>query len=483
MVLFSRIGGLLFIIIIARYLMPERFGIYNLALSISLILLQFMDSGINQSLMRYVSEALGEENKKLAAANSRYLLRIKMVMALVFSILLMALAYPLSAYVFNKPQLFLPLLFIGFYILSSAYASFYSSHFYIIERVRYLTNKQFLFEIIRITAVLVLFTVVAQEYYVVGTFLILSLALVLSTIYLTYNLRKLSPYLFEKSSETVDKKRIMKFFIYMGVMGSLLVVFGYIDTIIIGILLESAYVGFYGAALALTGGIWSFLNIAYVLLPVFTQMKDHDLETSINRVFKYISILAIPIIFGIFILGKYLIRAIYGYEYLPAVLPFYILSLMILIVPINSTLVSLFSAKEKPRYVINIIIVSIILNIILDIILINYLSGISLAMGITGAAIATIICELFYLFGLLKYTRKELKIKLKSMHLMRPIISGFIMFLVLYFITLKIPEINLFSGAMIVILGAAIYVTMMFLIKGLKDEDIKLVKHLLSKQH
>jgi O-antigen/teichoic acid export membrane protein len=267
----------------------------------------------------------------------------------------------------------------------------------------------------------------------------------------------------------------------MGIMGSLLVVFGYIDTIIIGILLKAEYVGFYSAALALAGGIWSFLNISYILLPLFTQMKDHDLEASINKVFKYISILAIPSIFGIFILGKYFIRAIYGYEYLPSVLPFYILSLLILITPLAGVLISLFSAKEKPRYVINVIIFSIIINIVLDIILISYLAKISLDLAIAGAAIATIISELIYLFGLLTYTRKELKIRLQSIHLIKPIISGVVMFSGLYIINNYLGEITLVIGLLEILLGAAIYILTMFLIKGLKKEDLELIKQLIKK--
>ena len=481
MVLLSRIGGLLFVVIIARYLMPEGFGIYNLALSISLIILYFIDSGINQSLMRYVAEALGKNNKKLATATSKYLLKIKMFIALGLSLLMALLAYPLATYVFDKPKLFLPLLFMGFYIMASAFGSFYNSYFYIIKKVKYLTLKQFFFELSRIIGVLILFNLAMQEYYVLGTLLVLALTIFLATLYLIYNLRKLSPYIFEKSDEKIDKKRIMKFFVYMGLMGSLLVVFGYIDTIIIGILLESAYVGYYSAALALAGGIWSFLNLSPILLPIFTQMKNHDLERSVNKVFKYISILAIPSIFGIFILGHYFIRAIYGYEYLPAVLPFYILALLVLILPLNYVVVSLFSAKEKPKYVVNLIIISTILNIVLDLILIIHLSKISLNLAIAGAAVATVISELFYLFGLLSYTKKKLKIRLQPMHLMKPIISGIIMFLALYLLTSKLPELNLFIGVLTVILGAAIYITVMFLIKGLVKEDIRLVKHLLKR--
>ena len=481
MVLFSRLGGLFFVIIIARYLMPESFGIYNLALSVSLIFLYFIDSGINQSLLKYVAEALGKKNKKLAKANFRYLLKLKLLFSLILSIILAILAYPLSFYIFKKPDLFIPLLFIGIYILSSAFGSFYHAYFYIIKKLKFLSIRQFLFEIIRIVGVLILFSLISKKYFVIGTFGVISLTTILVTLYLIYNLKRLSPYLFEKSGESVEKKRIFKFFIYMGIMGSLLVVFGYIDTIIIGILLKAEYVGFYSAALALAGGIWSFLNISYILLPLFTQMKDHDLEASINKVFKYISILAIPSIFGIFILGKYFIRAIYGYEYLPSVLPFYILSLLILITPLAGVLISLFSAKEKPRYVINVIIFSIIINIVLDIILISYLAKISLDLAIAGAAIATIISELIYLFGLLTYTRKELKIRLQSIHLIKPIISGVVMFSGLYIINNYLGEITLVIGLLEILLGAAIYILTMFLIKGLKKEDLELIKQLIKK--
>ncbi|MAG61420.1 hypothetical protein CMI43_01210 [Candidatus Pacearchaeota archaeon] len=481
MILFSRLGGLFFVIIIARYLLPERFGIYNLSISISLILLYFLDSGINQSLLRYVSEALGENNKKLAKANFKYLLKLKLFIALILSGLLALIAYPLSYYLFNKPDLFLPIIFSGIYLFFSSFGSFYNSYFYIIKKVNYLTIKQFLFEVLRISGVLILFTLVSKKYYVIGTIGVLSLTILLSSLYLIYNLRRLSPYLFEKSDEEVNKKRIIKFFIYMGAMGSLLVVFGYIDTIIIGILLESSYVGFYSAALALTGGIWSFLNIGYILLPAFTQMKNNDLEISINQVFRYTSILAIPSIFGIFVLGNYLIKTIYGPEYLPAVLPFYILSLLILIVPLNGVMISLFSAKEKPKYIINVILASIVLNIVLDIVLIDLFSKISLDTAIAGAAVATIISESFYLSGLLIYTKRKLDIKLKPIHLMKPIISSLIMFSILHFSISKISEINLLTGALVVIFGAAIYIIAMFILKGLVREDIQLIKNLIKK--
>jgi Na+-driven multidrug efflux pump len=144
-------------------------------------------------------------------------------------------------------------------------------------------------------------------------------------------------------------------------------------------------------------------------------------------------------------------------------------------------MISLFSAKEKPKYIINVILASIVLNIVLDIVLIDLFSKISLDTAIAGAAVATIISESFYLSGLLIYTKRKLDIKLKPIHLMKPIISSLIMFSILHFSISKISEINLLTGALVVIFGAAIYIIAMFILKGLVREDIQLIKNLIKK--
>jgi O-antigen/teichoic acid export membrane protein len=475
MVLFGRLGGLIFVIILARFLLPEGFGIYNLAVSIALILLVMVDTGINQSLLKYVADSIGNKNKKLAAAESTYLLKLKIFFTLFLAMILILLAYPLSFFVFSKPNLLFPLMFVSLYLISYSLGSFYNSYFYIIKKVEYLTIKQFFFELTRILGVILIFIFIAKRYYIIGAIGVLAATMFLATIFLIYNLKKLAPFLFEKSDEQVDKKRIFKFFIYLGILGSFLVIFGYIDIIMIGIFLDASYVGFYSAAFALVAGIWSFLNIYYILLPVFTKMNQQDLQESLNYVFKYLYIIAIPAIFGIFVLGGYIVKLIYGIEYLPAVFPFYILSLLILMTPLASIIESLFSAREKPKYLIKIIILSTILGIILNYIFITIFIKTSSHMAIVGVAIATVISQTFYLLGILLYTKKELNISLDLTHLTKPLIASAIMALILFSINLMI-DLNLIIGILEILLGAIIYFSVMFLIKGIGKKDIHLLK-------
>ena len=63
----SRVGGLVFTILLARILMPAGFGLYSLALSISILFITFADLGINQTLLRYVSSSIEKDRKKASA--------------------------------------------------------------------------------------------------------------------------------------------------------------------------------------------------------------------------------------------------------------------------------------------------------------------------------------------------------------------------------------------------------------------------------
>ena len=51
----GRLGGLLATILIARILLPELFGVYSLVLSIILLAVTAIDSGINGTQVKYVS--------------------------------------------------------------------------------------------------------------------------------------------------------------------------------------------------------------------------------------------------------------------------------------------------------------------------------------------------------------------------------------------------------------------------------------------
>ena len=81
---------------------PELFGIYNLAFSIAAIILTFTDLGLGDTITRYLSEAVGKNNKTKARTYFRYLIKLKLVITLVAIIILLLIAKPLSFDFYQK---------------------------------------------------------------------------------------------------------------------------------------------------------------------------------------------------------------------------------------------------------------------------------------------------------------------------------------------------------------------------------------------
>lgn len=474
MVLISKFGALFFVVIIARALLPERFGIYTLAMSITLILASFSDVGINKTLIRYVSEAIGKKDKELAKARYKFLLKLKFILTFLFSLILVSLSYPLSFYVFKKPELFMPLIFSGIYLIVYSLESFYRSIFYILKKVKYLPIKQALFETLRVIMILLLFVFISSKYYVLGVISSLIFSLGAGILFLLYYLKKLSPFLFEESKKKIEKKGILKFLFYLSIIGSFSIIFGYVDTVMLGIFLNSEFVGFYAVALTISIGFGSLLNISNILMPVFTQLSSKKTGPAFNKVFRYLCILTLPLVFGIFILGKYLIRFIYGYEYLPAVLPLYFLAFLIFEAPLIGILNSLFFSKGKPKDDLKVLVLATIINILLNYFLISSLLNLSEIWAMGGAAIATLFSKSLYLGGLIIYAKKRFDICLNINHFLKPLLASTIMAAILFLINFNLSSFNIAIGIIEIIFGAIIYFSVMLLIKGISKEDLLL---------
>lgn len=255
--------------------------------------------------------------------------------------------------------------------------------------------------------------------------------------------------------------------------------FGYVDSIIIGIFMSAKYVGFYAAAMTIAEGVGALVAFPNVLLPIFTRLKKKRLQNAFDIVFRYASLLAIPMAFGIIALGNYIIRTIYGYNYLPAVLPLYFLSFLVLEGAITYSFESLFFAQEKPKYFVNILIAANIINIILNYFLITSLLKISPEMAIAGAAIATVTSKIFYMIALGIYSKKKFKVKLSSLHIVRPLFAAVIMAASILLIN-RFVKLNIFIGLLEILFGMAVYLIVMLIIKGICKEDYFLIKNVIK---
>lgn len=484
----AKTGSLVFTIILARLLLPELFGIYNLVLSLAMIAITFTDLGISRALVRYTSEALGKGQRTKARGYIRYLFKARISLVIIVIFLIIIFGKFISNNIFDKPEVFLPLLFSGFYIFMRSFEGLIRNIFVITKELQKTTFMQTTLQIFRIIFTILAILIISDERFVVsGIFVALSIAVFFSVITGLFFLKKDkdlligSKYSEKDSKEKVETGRIWNYIGLASVVSISLAFFGSIDTLILGSFVAAEYIGFYRAALGLVVTIAGLFSFGAVFLPIFTQSKQKQIQDGFNEAFRYLVLITIPSVFGVLVVAKYFIFAVYGSEYIIATIPLYALAFLIMITPFIALYSSLFEAKERIGILSKFVVISLLLNIILDFIFILYLLNFSQELAILGAGIATVISRGFYLLAIQTKAKTSLGIKTPFRVIIKPIISAVLMTLVLitfsYFI-----DMNLFYGIVEIIIGIIIYFSCLFLLKGINKQDIDNLKILILKK-
>jgi O-antigen/teichoic acid export membrane protein len=226
--------------------------------------------------------------------------------------------------------------------------------------------------------------------------------------------------------------------------------------------------------------ISSLFSLSWAFFPVFTQIKGERFHRGFNKVLRYLLIFSIPATVGITFLAKYIIKLMYGNSYLSATYSIYFLSLLILTTPLIGFYSTIFQSKEKPRIVSRSVLFSLIVNILLNFLVIFLFKDKPLFM-IAGVGLATSLSRILLLCLLVFYAKREFNFKVKGVGLRAPIFASIIMSLFLIVFN-YLTELNLFLGIIEVIGGIAVYFGTFFLIKGIKEEDWKIINGILKRQ-
>lgn len=480
-VLIGKIGALVFTIILARFLLPEKYGMYSIVLSIAMIFYILSDLGVNKAFMVHISSSLAK-NKKKIYPYYKYFLKIKFLLTLIASLLLILLSYPLAFYVFKNKELFLPLIVASFYIFVFSFEGFYTKIFYSKENLKYVSFKAVIDQFLRIVLVLALFYFIASTYYILGIFALLFLISLVIFLMIFFYVKKLMPELNIKTKETIDKSKVKKFVGFLTIAAISGVFFSYVDSIILGIFLSSEFVGYYRVAFSFIFSIAVLLTFpTAILLPVLSRVNKEEIQKISNKMFRFSLMLTIPATAGLLILGKYLITILYGYSYLPSLQPFYFLVFLIPIIGLLEFILPVFTARRKPQIFAKLVSIAMLLNLFLNIILIKSLLMFSPLWATTGAAIATLISWIFYLVAAVYYLKKQFKMKISLSSAITPLFSSLIMAGFLIYLLSFIKNVTAFNGIILIVSGMVIYFVSMFLMKGITREDLRLFKLLVKK--
>ena len=475
----ARFSGLILTILLARFLLPELFGIYHLVLSIVLVVFTFTDLGIKSALSRYVSFSLKTNNRTRARSYLKYLLKIKGILLLVAIILMFILAPFLSREIYNQPLILVPLVFATVYIFINALRSFFESIFFPIKDLSKYPFTTLTLHSLRLIFSLLVLLLVSREFAVTGIFIGFALASLISLGVVFLALGKNKDLIFGKTTR-IKKPVVNKYVGFMSIASVSFVIFAATDTLVLGYFVNPAYIGFYSAAFGLIASIAAVYSLSNIFLPVFTQIEKKELKFEFEKAFKYISLISVPSVIGLILVGKQVINLIYGSEYVPAILPLYALSLLVIVIPSLAIYSSLFESKEKTKSIAFFAFVSLVINIVLNFLLISYFLNFGENMAILGAGIATFTSQTIHLGFLLKRAKPEFNLKFPFHKFGKPLLASIFMLAVLLVYEAIIPK-NLFTLIPEIILGAVVYFSFLFRIKGINKEDLKTFKNIFKK--
>ena len=245
------------------------------------------------------------------------------------------------------------------------------------------------------------------------------------------------------------------------------------DRYIIGILLGTAFVGYYNPGYTL-GSIIALIYAPFAFLLPSILPKYYD-ENNIKKVrifleysLKYFLLFAIPAAFGLSVLSKQVLiilttTAIASNGYL--ITPFVALSSLLF--GISGIINNLIILKKKTKIMGMIWIIAAILNLGLNIILIPYL-------GIIGAAVTTLLTYSIAFILTIFYLTKIFKFDFELIYILKSVTSSVIMSTIIFLIYPK----GILNISITIILAIIIYIFLMFIMKGIDKKEIEIIREI-----
>ena len=453
----SRLIRAAIIIYAARILGAAEFGVFSYILGLAGFFTIFADLGVSPLMTR---EIANHPNKRAIYFVNAFW--IKNILLTITAVLIIFVAPKFS----NIEAAIALLPFVALLVLFDNFRDFTFSYFRGIEKM----EREAFLTVIMNTAIAVSGFIVLNFYQTAG-------ALLFSYIFSVAILSIVSFYFIKDFIKGVFKnfnKEILKQFFHdcwpLAFSGLFSIFMLNIDIVMLGWWRSAEEIGYYSASQRVVQIFYTLPAIlASAVFPTiarFIKQSETDKARTLNE--KSMTILyfiAIPLVIGGIILGKPIIKFLFGETYLPASASFQILIFALFINFPGAILSNLLMAYNQQRRLINYMIAGSISNVILNVLLIP-------SFGIAGAAIATLISQFMY-FAPIWLKMKKLGDFKTLRHLKKIIISVIIMGIFSY--TLNQIELNVIVN---IIISAGIYFGILYL---LKEEIINEIKVLFGK--
>jgi O-antigen/teichoic acid export membrane protein len=438
----------------ARYLGVEGFGVLSLALSITGIFAVFTDFGLSALTTREVSR-----NNSLAKKYIGNIIIIKILLAILTFVLVILVVYILGYPQNVKTVVYL----ITLSIIFGSLTGIFNSIFQAFQKMEYISFNIILNAILMITGILIVIhyglgIIALSAVYFVSSGLILILTFII------YSWKFFLPKL---DLDINFWKPTLKEAFFFGLSSIFVVIYFYIDSVMLSIMVGNSAVGFYNAASKL---IFVLLFIPGVFVTSIFPIMSQHFESSKNllkieyeKSVKYLFVIAVFIFVYGFIFADKIILIIYGTAYASSILALQILIFVVPIIFVTSLFGNILGAINKQRIITIVASIIALFNIILNLILIPKYSYI-------GASFATVLTEgLGFILMYMYISKYFLRISI-TQNILKTVISGIITTLVLYYLKINI------NWILTAVLGVFAYLLILYILKIITKEDLELLK-------
>ncbi|MAG39602.1 hypothetical protein CMI41_01370 [Candidatus Pacearchaeota archaeon] len=422
----AKVGSLLFTIILARIMLPEIYGLYGLALSTILFFGVFSDLGIGGGMGVFIAKLIDKRPGK-AKGYFYYFVKYKVVLLVLSSALLVAVANFLASNYYNKP-IFYALLAGAIYLPVQILTSFIGPLFTLKNDFKPQFVREIIVQISRLVilplAIIYFLKEMPIESYLLWVILLLSLCYFFSFVYIWILAKLKHPFSMARRVPLAQKEKsdAWKFILPLSVTALSGVFFGYIDQIMLGHYVSGAFLGFYQAAFNLISSATVLIGFgSAAVFPVLARLKGKHLELGFKKARRMTALISVLAFIFTIVVAKYIVLLVYGDAYSTAY--YYLLPLSVLLIsfPMISLYQIYYLSQEKSKLISILLIGSTVLNILFNFVFINLgltfgpAAGIVLGLsvdgmfwGVMGACIATILSRYIFLFGLFFGRRKNL---------------------------------------------------------------------------
>ncbi len=367
------------VILLARHLGAEGYGKLQFALSFAGIFGMFMDLGMNSLAVRELSRM--RERFAVFTPNVIFL-------KLVLFVASIAIMYGILIAIGKPPQIIVLSLMACFYYLFQSLIEFLRYVYQAFEKM-YLQAYSRLFYCLLLGAgvALLVFKNVGVIAIMAGYVFAIALTFVFS--FLLFS-RKIGTFPFKIDVAFI--KQLLKVVFPFTLIAVIAIINLRIDTIMLSLMLDDKAVGIYSVAVSLL--------TAVMFVPGYFSVS---LAPSMNRFFKtdvrkllvmFKSVFWVMLLLGVagglalFFVSKPVLTVFFGAEYAPSVPVLQILSASFFLSFVLLIAGSVCVAIDKQKFYAAVIAVSVFINIVLNYLLIK-------SIGISGAAVGTVIAQLF----------------------------------------------------------------------------------------